>query len=571
MQKRLTRCLALFLALSLLFVLSACQSNPASTPSSAPAAESSSASEAAPEAPEAPASLPEDQPADSTPSAQETVDSSSLYPIYEEPTTIDAFIAVGGFIQPYLDNDFNNVYAIAQAEQATNVHVDWSYVDQDMFVEKFQLLVASEDYPDIWASLENFYTGGTDALVHDGVCIDIVPYLDQYMPDYKAMLDSDPLLTKMMMSDSGYMTSISGRNVLVNQGCEIRKDWLDDLGLEIPKTYDELHEVLTAFKNEKGATNSLLFLKDPYYANGWLSGGYGVLGGGTDGELPWQLKEDGKTVACSFAEPGYEEYLGMLAQWYQEGLFTDDFIGSNNPDLQGFILKNSTGFWYAATDILGEGFREQMPDLNAEIVAISDMTRTGTETVALGGSRGVKGDGGWSVSGQCEDPGAVLSYMNWFFTEEGTLISNWGKEGETYTVQPDGSYAFTDLILNNQGMSTFITLALYTNYFDCPFDLKPERKMATLMTENERGCFDIWTANRSEDQVYQGFLAQDEGQIYNQHIGDIATYAYENVVKFILGNRPMSEYKDFVDQLYSMGLQELVDLKQAAYDRYCAR
>lgn len=566
MQK--TRLMALILALSLLFAMSACGTAPAASTVSQNKSAAYPASEVS-EQPEQPVPEPK------TPSAQEAsvseTQASDLYPIYDELTTVDAFIAVGGFIQPYLDNDFNNVVAMQEAEKATNLHVDWRYVDQDMFIEKFQILVASEDYPDIWAAVENFYVGGTDALVNDGVCIDIVPYLSEYMPDYKAMLDSDELLTKMLTSDSGYMSTISGRNVLVNQGCEIRKDWLDELGLDIPKTYDELHTVLTAFKEKKGARNAILFLKDPFYQNGWLSGGYGVAGGGTDGELPWQLKEDGKTVTCSFVEPGYEEYLNMLSTWYQEGLFTDDFIGSNNPDLQSFVLSDSTGFWYGATDLLGDNFKSQLSSPDAEVVAISDMTKTGTETVALGGSRGIKGDGGWAVSGQCEDPGAVLSYMNWFFTEEGTRICNWGTEGDTYTVQSDGSYAFTDKILNNEGMSTFVTLALYTTYFDCPFDLKPERKLATFSNDRERECFDIWTANRSEDQVYQGTLTQEEGQVYSQHIGDIATYAYENMVKFIMGDRPMSEYQSFVDQLYSMGLQDMIDLKQAAYNRYAAR
>lgn len=249
MQKLPIQVTALILALSLLFALSACGTTGQSASVSA---QNETSEPDTADVPEVSAEVSADAAPET--STEEAV-SADLYPIYDELTTVDAFIAVGGFIQPYLDNDFNNVLSIQEAEKATNIHVDWSYVDQDMFIEKFQLLVASEDYPDIWASLENFYVGGTDALVGDGVCVDIVPYLEEYMPDYKAMLDSDELLTKQLTSDSGYMSTISGRNVLVNQGCEIRKDWLDDLGLEIPKTYDELHEVLSAFKAEKNARN----------------------------------------------------------------------------------------------------------------------------------------------------------------------------------------------------------------------------------------------------------------------------------------------------------------------------
>ena len=37
----------------------------------------------------------------------------------------------------------------------------------------------------------------------------------------------------------------------------IRKDWLDDLGLEVPETIDEWYTALKAFKEEKGATAPL--------------------------------------------------------------------------------------------------------------------------------------------------------------------------------------------------------------------------------------------------------------------------------------------------------------------------
>ena len=42
----------------------------------------------------------------------------------------------------------------------------------------------------------------------------------------------------------------------------------------------------------------------------------------------------------------------------------------------------------------------------------------------------------------------------------------------------------------------------------------------------------------------------------------------ENIVRFIDGTRPMSEWDQFVAQLEDMGLEDCCEIYQAALDRY---
>ena len=44
----------------------------------------------------------------------------------------------------------------------------------------------------------------------------------------------------------------------------------------------------------------------------------------------------------------------------------------------------------------------------------------------------------------------------------------------------------------------------------------------------------------------------------------------ENVVKFVVGDKPLSEFDAYVDTLIQMGIEDCVALEQAAYDRYLA-
>lgn len=157
MKKRL---LSMLLSVSLLLALCACggggsSSTPAADSGSAPASETAQASEKASEPPAAPVSeaedstmLPEDSAA-AEPTDPTKIDASSLYPVFDELTTVTAFLNIAPWASAYIgpDAEFENAYAILAAEDYTNVHLDVSWSDPDTYNEKLNLLVAANDLP----------------------------------------------------------------------------------------------------------------------------------------------------------------------------------------------------------------------------------------------------------------------------------------------------------------------------------------------------------------------------------------------------------------------------------------
>ena len=126
----------------------------------------------------------------------------------------------------------------------------------------------------------------------------------------------------MIKTDEGHyyvFPFIRGDEALCHTiGPMIREDWLNELGLEVPTTIDEWHTVLTAFKEEKGATAPLtweytmgaLTNEDPFaYAFGACRNFF--------------IGDDGK-VHFGATEPGYKDYLTTFNQWYEEGLLDPD-------------------------------------------------------------------------------------------------------------------------------------------------------------------------------------------------------------------------------------------------------
>ena len=66
-------------------------------------------------------------------------------------------------------------------------------------------------------------------------------------------------------------------------------------------------------------------------------------------------------------------------------------------------------------------------------------------------------------------------------------------------------------------------------------------------------------------------LTAEESEAYSSPYNDIKTYVEENVPLFIRGDRSLDEWDDFVATLYQFGLQDCIDIYQAAFDRYNAR
>lgn len=60
----------------------------------------------------------------------------------------------------------------------------------------------------------------------------------------------------------------------------------------------------------------------------------------------------------------------------------------------------------------------------------------------------------------------------------------------------------------------------------------------------------------------------DKPETYNGLYSDIETYMDENIVKFIVGDKPLDAYDDYVSTLKEMGIDQCTAIYQAAFDRY---
>jgi putative aldouronate transport system substrate-binding protein len=169
--------------------------------------------------------------------------------------------------------------------------------------------------------------------------------MEQYAPNYMALINGDPGINKDVMLDSGNIKGFSMIEGIVQgpyTGLTIRQDWLDDLGLATPVTFDDWHTVLTAFKDQKGATAPLLLKKELFYA-----GDHALMAGYDVSESFYQVNG---TVKYGPLEQGFKDYLVMMKQWYDEGLIDRDFTTRDSDSANQLLYTSQAGarfggFW----------------------------------------------------------------------------------------------------------------------------------------------------------------------------------------------------------------------------------
>lgn len=559
--------LALFIAIAMLLAFAAGCGGTTEKPADSPASEAP-----ATEAPAAPAEEPGTEP-----EAPAEEPGGVTYPLSEETVELELWYGGSGdTIAAMSDKLWNDNEATKQVVENTGVYVNYVAYEMDQYIQMMNIMIASAEYPDIIALATIFYPGGIDALIEEEVCINIDPLLPEYAPDYWALCEQYPDFYKATKSDSGNVIGMYGMSPagVTLEGSTIRKDMLDAVGMDVPTTYDELHDALTAIKTEFNTKNTWMGAWTLAGTYDSFSGGYDVCVDRTPGELNYQVNDAGE-VQLSATLPQWKAYVQMLRTWYEEGLLTDECLSVNNArDIQGNILNDEVAFAVGGgTNYLANSLKAQAENPDFEMVGVPELM---SEEWNPDGIFKLRSSGGeamfdYSITTDCEYPEIAVSYMNYFFTDKGSEYVSFGAEGVTFNYGEDGSHEFTDFILNNpDGLSQ--STALNANICVGPTCVSVESKLASLDSQAQFDAVEIWSANRNASHRYYGSLTSEESARVSTIESDICTLVNETMGRLVFGSGDFeSEYNDFIEKINSFGVEELLEAKQAAYDRYLVR
>lgn len=578
MKKKL---LAMLLAISMLTALfTACGNNSAS---SAAPSEPSQASEAPPaedkapseQAPAEAASAPEASSADdAAPTAWPANALGNVdLPLTDDPVTVTMWMGVNPNVLKITEDIGNDCALWNELATRTGVNLEFTVVNPDTESEKFNLMVASNDLSDIISNATTLYTNGGEAAVADEILIDHLPYLtEELTPQICKLMEEYPDAVPEALTESGWLAGMPQLSMQTETtqtfGPMIRKDWLDELGLDVPETYDELHDVLVAFKEKKGADAPLLLNYAATGINNGMVEGYGIFGLVADAAMSEPYYQVDDTVMYGPIQPEFKEYLTMIHDWYQEGLIWQDFMSYTdfqNPPTD-VILADRAGVFYAEVTYIAT-LEDASNTEGFELVAIPDFVRNSGDTIPFKEERAYAASTPWSISTQCECPELLMQWCNYMYTDEGALLCNYGIEGESFEYNENSVPVFTDLVLNNPDMST--TVALFMYCLDRGPFYRDETREQSGYTQAQKDASGIWQSNMVVGRgIGSTALNTEESSEVNQFYGDIKTYIEQSVLEFIIGNRDLAEFDEYVSHIEGMGIDEVTACYQDAYQRY---
>lgn len=555
-MKNAKKLVALLLSLALVLSLGACGGNGGSSTSSeaSPSStteESGAAAESGDE------------------SQAETAETGEFQlPIVDEPTTLSYFVADDSNAA-IMTTDWNDNEFYQEMERRTGVHLEFEMVSSADYQTNFNLMIASGNLADMIYVGASYYAEGVDAAIDDGYFLDLTDLVDEYMPNYERIRTSDVQYELLSTTDSGRLGAVYELRQSKQGpwlGLWIRQDWLDDLGLDTPVTFDDYHEVLTAFKNEKGATAPLILNFSG------SDGEFGTMSGGLNVLNSWQLDETGKVNFGPYMD-AWKEYVTIMHQWYTEGLIDPDFMATDERTADMAKVVTGASGLFAALYTMPSVYEAASEDPNMNLAPVNPpvMNEGDEGHIRL---RDSYTSGNTAISADSENWEVALRWLDYLYTDEGALLANYGVEGDTFEFNEDGEPEFTDKILANEnGWTMTQTVASYlcpsagiANWSDWT------RELAGV-PEKDQACYDVWSEFSDDWRLPSSVtLTQEESTERAALYADISTIVKEQTAQFISGALDIeSNWDAYISALEASGMERAIEITQAAYDRYLAR
>lgn len=477
--------------------------------------------------------------------------------LYAKPTILDATIMSG------LDYDFSDVYP--DMVEATGVELTWQSVSEQAWETQISLIIAAGDYPDACADRIN-YTTGNIGLIEDEVMLDLADLLPEHMPNYYALLNSDQAFADCAYNSDGSMTQIVSRgSTFINNGLNVRQDWLDELNMDVPTTVDELTDFMLAAKNAYNLSNPFLVIAD---LNIGLNRAFNVKAEGN--RMGYQLNEEGgDEIVWSGATQSFRDYVEFLRGWYEMGIFNDDYlnISNQNGNVQSTYMSGNTAAWNSDCAALLDDSIDGVPVPDLKLVDDSSTNISG-----ITDQEKVAQTGHMMVFNGCENPEIFLEFLDYFYTDAGNLLANWGVEGRTFVYDDSGKPTYSDAVWADTDCFFFLLRsAKYGLYWaPCDFDVN---LMIADYTPEQYEAVDMWVATRGSYLCYPpNFqLSTEDRDIVNQYETDCTTYFWEHVYKVIAGQETMEDLDATVQTALDMGMTEVIDAYNHSYQDYLAQ
>ena len=254
------------------------------------------------------------------------------------------------------DENFNNKEAFKMAEEATGVHIEWMPIATSDAEDKVNIMLAS-DLPDAFLGTllsESKISTNIDSFVNLAENDMLQTYAPHVVADYETISGGLDLVT---WPDGSIRSLITGKQTSYENDAEgimfMRKDWLDQLGLDVPTTTEEFYDVLCAFRdndmNGNGdTTDEIPFLPSQ---SDWCSqimnvaNPWGIAGTDSSDSSAYLMVKDGQVTGTVNTEE-FRDFLEYCNTLVQEGLMDKEIFSQTSEQYHAKINEGIVGCYY---------------------------------------------------------------------------------------------------------------------------------------------------------------------------------------------------------------------------------
>jgi putative aldouronate transport system substrate-binding protein len=455
--------------------------------------------------------------------------------------------------------------------ERTGVTLDPVVVPMSDYEEKRSLLIGAGDAP---AIIPKTYPGSENPFVSSGAILPVSDYVD-LMPHFqdkvrKWNMEAD-LDTLRQQDGKFYVLPGLHEEVWRDYSLAIRTDVLDELGLEMPRTWDELHDVLAAMKKAYPDTYPLSdrfmgkSILNVAAVNFGTSAGWGYPGNSAT------FDRDKNEFVFTGATEEYRDLVEYFHTLVAEGLMDpESFTQDDDAAVQKFVTGKSFVISTNAQTLVNE----YRPGLEANIPGA-----TVKKMVIPSGPAGAVKDGSRLENGimisadavERDDFVAMMQFIDWlWYSDEGQEFAKWGVEGTTYTKDASGKRTLAeniDFVGLNPGAPEHLQkdygfsggVFAYGGSTELLYSMFSDEEIEFLKAMEKKKPLPLAPPHPMSE------ADREQATLLESPLTDAVTQA---TLQFILGQRDMSEWDAYTQQLEGLGATRFIELVNTAYEEY---
>jgi len=441
-------------------------------------------------------------------------------------------------------------------------------------LQDMNLLIAAGDLPDIMSN--GVIMPDAERLMDEGVIRNLAPYLADFAPNYNAFLQETPARRLAMTTDTGRVFGFGmfregGGWADTHQGPLVRQDWLDEQDLPLPTTISDWDNTLRVFTEEYNAPLAMFWAR--FNVNSFVAGAFGA-----QGSTQYRLYVDRATDTIQLAQvqPEWRDYIEHMNMWWNQGWINQDLLTLEDSDIRTLAANDDVGLSLSAlSQITLWTLDAEEAGSPAHWVAAPFPTGDDGTITSVTGGQGITTFAA-TVTGNVSDDRLelVMRVLDYAFSPEGHLYWNYGPEGVSWDMV-DGEPTFSDYLFDSPD-----GIAVAMQRYSGTIWASPSVQATNIIVVRNHPVAieanDIWFYTHEDVAVQFGLprgmsLNAQEATRAGEIEGAIQTYVNEMAVQFLTGAISLDEFDNFVQTVNDMGLEELLSLYQAAFDRFRAR